>query len=75
MPHASVYSLRAKERPTVSTPLEWGEVEKALRKGDPELLVFESRQAIKRVEQKGDLFEPVLKLKQKLPRKFEFSEV
>ncbi|MEW6158653.1 MAG: non-homologous end-joining DNA ligase [Verrucomicrobiota bacterium] len=70
-----VYSLRAKERPTVSTPLEWGEVEKAVRKGDPELLVFESRQAIKRVEQKGDLFEPVLKLKQKLPRKFEFSEV
>ena len=37
-----VYSLRAKERPTVSTPVKWEEVENCLKKGDPNLLVFES---------------------------------
>jgi len=63
-----VYSLRAKERPTVSTPVTWKEVESCLKKADPELLVFTSEQALKRVEKTGDLFEPVLKLKQKLPK-------
>jgi bifunctional non-homologous end joining protein LigD len=62
-----VYSLRAKERPTVSTPVTWEEVESCLRKGDPNLLVFESQQVIERVARLGDLYEPVLKLKQKLP--------
>ena len=62
-----VYSLRARERPTVSTPVEWGEVERCLEKQDPELLVFDSSDVLKRVEQKGDLFKPVLELKQKLP--------
>ncbi|HTK95697.1 MAG TPA: hypothetical protein VL382_08660, partial [Terriglobales bacterium] len=63
----NVYSLRAKERPTVSTPITWNEVEKCLKKGDPELLVFTSDDTLKRVEKHGDLFESVLKLKQKLP--------
>jgi len=62
-----VYSLRAKERPTVSTPVEWAEVERCLKKKDPKLLVFDSNDVLKRVETKGDLFEPVLNLKQKLP--------
>lgn len=62
-----VYSLRAKERPTVSTPVTWQEVETCLKKEDPELLVFTSDDVLKRVEKMGDLFEPVLKLKQKLP--------
>ena len=62
-----VYSLRAKERPTVSTPVTWKEVEACLKKADPELLVFTSDQVLKRVEKMGDLFEPVIKLKQKLP--------
>ncbi len=62
-----VYSLRAKERPTVSTPLKWDEVETCLKKGDATLLVFESDQVLERVKKYGDLFEPVLKLKQKLP--------
>src|SRR5205823_5418790 len=62
-----VYSLRAKERPTVSTPVTWKEVENCLKKEDPELLVFTSDEVLKRVEKFGDLFEPVLKLKQKLP--------
>jgi bifunctional non-homologous end joining protein LigD len=62
-----VYSLRAKERPTVSTPVEWGEVERCLKRQDPQMLVFDSGEVLKRVERKGDLFEPVLRLKQKLP--------
>jgi bifunctional non-homologous end joining protein LigD len=63
-----VYSLRAKERPTASTPVRWEEVENCLKKSDPELLTFVSDETLKRVEKMGDLFEPVLKLKQKLPR-------
>jgi bifunctional non-homologous end joining protein LigD len=62
-----VYSLRAKERPTVSTPVEWDEVKAALKTRDPEKLTFTSDEVLKRVEEKGDLFEPVLTLKQKLP--------
>src|SRR5882762_9831092 len=64
----SVYSLRARERPTVSTPVTWDEVERTLKKKDATLLVFESNQVLKRVEKLGDLFAPVLKLKQKLPK-------
>lgn len=64
---ASVYSLRAKERPTVSTPLKWAEVKKALRAADPSLLVFEAGDVLARIDKHGDLFEPVRKLKQKLP--------
>jgi bifunctional non-homologous end joining protein LigD len=63
----NVYSLRAKDQPTVSTPVTWKEVETCLKKADPELLVFTSDQVLQRVEKFGDLFEPVLKLKQKLP--------
>ena len=63
-----VYSLRAKERPTVSTPVTWKEVEQCLKKKDPELLVFESADTLKRVEKHGDLFEDVLKKKQSLPK-------
>jgi bifunctional non-homologous end joining protein LigD len=62
-----VYSLRARERPTVSTPVTWEEVERCLKKEDPELLVFTSGHVLERVEKVGDLFAPVLKLKQKLP--------
>jgi bifunctional non-homologous end joining protein LigD len=63
-----VYSLRAKERPTVSTPVSWEEVDELRRKKKPELLVFTSDDTLKRVEKLGDLFAPVLKLKQKLPK-------
>ena len=61
------YSLRAKERPTVSTPVEWDEVNSALKKKDKDRLTFVSDEVLKRVEKNGDLFEPLLKLKQKLP--------
>ena len=63
----ALYSLRARERPTISTPVTWDEVERTLTKKDAGLLVFESSQTIKRFEKMGDLFEPVLELKQKLP--------
>jgi bifunctional non-homologous end joining protein LigD len=63
----ALYSLRARERPTVSTPVTWDEVERTLKKKDAGLLVFESSQTIARFEKVGDLFEPVLELKQKLP--------
>jgi bifunctional non-homologous end joining protein LigD len=62
---ANVYSLRAKERPTVSTPVTWKEVETALKKG--KALSFESGEVLARVKKMGDLFAPVLTLKQKLP--------
>jgi len=64
----SVYSLRARERPTVSTPVTWEEVELALKKKDASLLVFEAKQVLDRVDKMGDLFEPVRTLKQKLPK-------
>ncbi|MEA2365096.1 MAG: bifunctional non-ous end joining protein LigD [Thermoleophilaceae bacterium] len=59
----SVYSLRARERPTVSTPLTWDEVEE----GDADALVFEAEDVLARVEERGDLFAPVLELQQRLP--------
>ncbi len=62
-----VYSLRAKDKPTVSTPVSWDEVERTASKQDADLLGFESEQALKRVQEMGDLFETVLKLKQQLP--------
>ena len=63
----AVYSLRAREHPTVSTPVTWEEVERAFKKKDAGLLVFEAPQVVARVEKMGDLFEPVLELKQRLP--------
>jgi bifunctional non-homologous end joining protein LigD len=63
----AVYSLRARERPTVSTPVKWEEVERAFKKKHAGLLLFEAPQVVARAEKMGDLFEPVLKLKQKLP--------
>jgi bifunctional non-homologous end joining protein LigD len=63
----NVYSLRAKERPTVSTPVTWDEVARCLKKKDPALLVFDSNQVLDRVEKLGDMFAPVQTLKQKLP--------
>jgi bifunctional non-homologous end joining protein LigD len=57
----SVYSLRARERPTVSTPVRWSELEY------PAGLVFEAPDVLERVERHGDLFAPVAELQQELP--------
>jgi bifunctional non-homologous end joining protein LigD len=67
-----VYSLRAKEEPTVSTPVTWDEVENCLKKKNPDLLKFRSDQTLARVKKNGDLFVAVEKLKQKLPKKWKF---
>jgi bifunctional non-homologous end joining protein LigD len=62
-----VYSLRATERPTASTPLEWDEVRAGRESGDPMSLAFEAAQVLERVAERGDLFAPVLSLVQELP--------
>jgi bifunctional non-homologous end joining protein LigD len=69
----NAYSLRAKERPTVSTPVSWAEVERALKRKQP--LSFDSDQVLKRVEKQGDLFAPVLLLKQKLPKSSDLARL
>lgn len=62
------YSLRAKrERPLVSLPVRWQELRTALRTGQPDKLAFEPEAALARLAKLGDLFAPVLKLKQQLP--------
>ncbi len=67
---AGVYSVRAKrERPFVSMPLKWKEVQVALDSGEDGPLYVEPEEAISRVEQMGDLFHPVLQLTQELPDK------
>jgi bifunctional non-homologous end joining protein LigD len=61
------YSLRARERPTVSTPITWDEVRDCLDAGDPQRLVFDARQVLERVAEQGDLFAPVSSLVQQVP--------
>ena len=63
----NVYSLRAKEHPTVSTPVRWEEIKTALAKRKPDLLQFEAEEVLKRVRRLGDLFAPVLSKRQTLP--------
>jgi bifunctional non-homologous end joining protein LigD len=64
---ASVYSLRARERPTVSTPVSWEEVAACRERGDETLLTFEAEALLVRVAEQGDLFAPALSVKQQLP--------
>ncbi|HEY3602312.1 MAG TPA: non-homologous end-joining DNA ligase [Chthoniobacterales bacterium] len=66
-----VYSLRAKEQPTVSTPVTWEEAEECARKKKAQLLVFRCEQTVARVEKMGDLFELIETLKQKFPKKWQ----
>src|SRR5271154_4959472 len=70
----AVYSLRAREHPTVSTPVSWDEVERALKKKDANSLVFEAKQVVVRVGKMGDLFAPTLALKQRLPNLQELAQ-
>ncbi|HEX3434934.1 MAG TPA: DNA ligase D [Solirubrobacteraceae bacterium] len=62
-----VYSLRATPRPTVSTPVTWDEVRETLDSGDPHTLAFDAAQVLRRIDERGDLFAPVLSLVQQLP--------
>jgi len=64
-----VYSLRAKrERPFVSLPVEWDELKRVMRSRKAGRLFFESEAALKRLEKTGDLFAPVLAVKQNIPQ-------
>ena len=64
----SVYSLRAKyHRPYVSVPLTWEELQQAVDQNDADELYFTPEQTLARVAEMGDLFKPVLSLKQTLP--------
>lgn len=64
----AVYSLRARERPTVSTPVTWEEVSAALVQAAPDALRFEAAEVVARVADRGELFAPLLSLTQELPR-------
>lgn len=64
---ASVYSLRARERPTASTPLEWEEVEAAAEAGEAAKLVFAIDDLRRRIAAQGDLYAALLGQKQELP--------
>jgi bifunctional non-homologous end joining protein LigD len=61
------YSLRAGVVPTVATPVEWFEVERAVERGDPGLLTFSAGDVLGRLERRGDLFAPALERRQTLP--------
>jgi bifunctional non-homologous end joining protein LigD len=63
----NVYSVRARERPTVSAPVSWDEVAGCQRSGDAEALAFDSEQVLERLAELGDLFGPVVSLGQRLP--------
>ncbi len=68
---ASVYSLRARiDGPFAAMPVDWDELSKALKKKDSAMLSFRPEAALERVKKLGDLCEPLLKLKQNLPRPF-----
>ncbi len=64
----NVYSTRARERPTVSTPVTWDEVRACHEASDAELLTFTTDDVLRRVGSEGDLFAPALSLTQRLPK-------
>ncbi len=64
----SVYSVRARERPTVSAPVTWDEVQACHDSGDPELLSFETEEVLARVRRDGDPFATLLFTRQDIPR-------
>ena len=66
-----VYSMRAKSaEPFISMPITWDELARAVKRKDEQRLIFRPKEAVKRIQKLGDLFAPVLKLKQQLPAAF-----
>ncbi|MGH2882575.1 MAG: non-homologous end-joining DNA ligase, partial [Solirubrobacteraceae bacterium] len=63
----TVYSLRARERPTASTPVSWDEVEQCHEDGDERALTFEADELLTRASEQGDLFAAAVTVKQELP--------
>lgn len=68
-----VYSMRGRERPSVSTPVKWEELESLLRAGNAKSLLFGPEETLRRVDKYGDLFSPVLKIRQSLPRTVSYA--
>lgn len=67
----AVYSIRGKrDEPFVSMPVTWAELTKATRTKKTANLFFSPAEALKRLKKDGDLFAPVLTLKQRLPAAF-----
>jgi bifunctional non-homologous end joining protein LigD len=64
----TVYSVRARERPTVSAPVSWEEVQRCLDARDPSQLSFETDEVLTRVAGEGDAFAMLLSTTQDLPR-------
>ncbi len=64
----SVYSVRARDRPFVSAPVSWDEVQACLDARDPELMSLDTEQGLERVAERGDLFASLLSTRQELPR-------
>jgi bifunctional non-homologous end joining protein LigD len=65
----TVYSVRAREQPTVSAPVSWDEVQACLDARDAELLTFTTGQVVGRVAADGDPFAMLLSTRQRLPRR------
>ena len=63
----TVYSVRARERPTVSTPVTWEEVASCREAQYEQLLTFDTEQVLERAAAHGDLFAPMVTVKQELP--------
>ena len=63
----TVYSLRARERPTASTPVTWDEVALCHERGDERELTFEADELLTRASEQGDLFATAVSVKQELP--------
>jgi bifunctional non-homologous end joining protein LigD len=64
----NVYSVRARERPTVSAPVSWDEVQRCHDRRDPGLLNFETGEVLERAARDGDQFAILLSMRQELPR-------
>ncbi|MGZ4174148.1 MAG: DNA ligase D, partial [Solirubrobacteraceae bacterium] len=64
----TVYSVRARERPTVSTPLSWDELAQFRAAKSDELITFDADQVLARAAGQGDLFAAALSVSQGLPR-------
>lgn len=65
----AAYSLRAKrDQPFVSLPVSWEDLERAITAKDAQSLYFDPPTALRRLRDAGDLYRPMLRLRQQLPR-------
>ena len=64
----AAYSLRATDLPTVSTPITWEEVERALADSNAEPLRFTAPHVVRRLNANGDPLAPALTMRQRLSR-------